>query len=268
MSATSWSNSRGILGGRGSVTRARVHDDDTVLHLDADPTFSLGVLVVLPVSAPDPHYAVRPALAAPAHPRRLGLPGQASRHRSQGFSWHHGPTGQFHVTPYGETTRTRAQTFHVIHYGETTPEGQGEVPTDIDIGVLVGLLVGEGHFGGDGRQPQITLRMHVRHEALFHWLEREFPGGKLYGPYHHSGRHYYQWMARGNVPEGGAGAAAASAHHPRPRRPRRPAVRRDADPLRQDPRHPGNSPARGGGDLSEEADARRAVHGEEPPGIG
>ncbi len=71
------------------------------------------------------------------------------------------------------------------------------MPTDIDIGVLVGLLVGEGHFGGDGRQPQITLRMHVRHEALFHWLEREFPGGKLYGPYHHSGRHYYQWMARG-----------------------------------------------------------------------
>jgi hypothetical protein len=24
-----------------------------------------------------------------------------------------------------------------------------------------------------------------------------FPGGKLYGPYHHGGRSYYQWMARG-----------------------------------------------------------------------
>lgn len=69
--------------------------------------------------------------------------------------------------------------------------------TDVEIGQLVGLLVGEGHFGGDGRQPQVTLRMHVRHEALFRWLERTFPGGKVYGPYDHGGRHYLQWMARG-----------------------------------------------------------------------
>ena len=33
-----------------------------------------------------------------------------------------------------------------------------------------------GLFGGDGKQPQITLRMHVRHEALFHWLVERFPG--------------------------------------------------------------------------------------------
>ena len=64
-------------------------------------------------------------------------------------------------------------------------------------GYLVGLLVGEGHFGGDGRQAQVTLRMHVRHEAIFRWLERTFPGGRLYGPYHHGGRDYLQWMARG-----------------------------------------------------------------------
>ena len=70
--------------------------------------------------------------------------------------------------------------------------------TDFERGLLVGLLVGEGHFGGDGRQPQVTLRMHVRHEAIFRWLEEAFPGGKLYGPYHHDGRHYFQWMARGS----------------------------------------------------------------------
>jgi hypothetical protein len=40
--------------------------------------------------------------------------------------------------------------------------------------------------------------MHVRHEALFTWIERTFPGGKLYGPYNHDGRHYFQWMARGS----------------------------------------------------------------------
>jgi hypothetical protein len=69
--------------------------------------------------------------------------------------------------------------------------------TDLEIGILVGILVGEGHFGGDGRQPHVTLRMHVRHEAMFRWLERTYPRGKLYGPYHHGGRDYFQWMARG-----------------------------------------------------------------------
>jgi len=69
--------------------------------------------------------------------------------------------------------------------------------SDFDIGYLLGLLVGEGHFGGDGRQPHVTLRMHTDHEALFLWIQEKFPGGKLYGPYHHGGRSYYQWMARG-----------------------------------------------------------------------
>jgi hypothetical protein len=69
--------------------------------------------------------------------------------------------------------------------------------TDSEEGLLIGLLIGEGHFGGDGRQPHVTLRMHTDHEALFRWIERTFPGGRLYGPYHHGGRHYFQWMARG-----------------------------------------------------------------------
>jgi hypothetical protein len=62
---------------------------------------------------------------------------------------------------------------------------------------LLGLLVGEGHFGGDGRQPQVTLRMHVRHEETFEWIRKTYPGSALYGPYHHGGRSYYQWSARG-----------------------------------------------------------------------
>lgn len=68
---------------------------------------------------------------------------------------------------------------------------------DLSIGFLLGLLAGEGHFGGDGRQPHVTLRMHTRHEKLFRWLEVTFPDARLYGPYHHSGRSYFQWMARG-----------------------------------------------------------------------
>jgi hypothetical protein len=71
--------------------------------------------------------------------------------------------------------------------------------SDFDRGVLVGLLIGEGSFGGDGKQPQVTLRMHVRHEAIFQWLVDRFPSTRLYGPYHHGGRSYYQWMARGTA---------------------------------------------------------------------
>jgi hypothetical protein len=69
--------------------------------------------------------------------------------------------------------------------------------TELERGILVGILIGEGHFGGDGKNPQITLRMHVRHEALFHWLRDRFPRSRLYGPYSHGGRNYYQWMVRG-----------------------------------------------------------------------
>jgi hypothetical protein len=71
--------------------------------------------------------------------------------------------------------------------------------SEFDKGFAVGLLVGEGSFGGDGKQPQVTLRMHTRHEALFHWLVARFPRTKLYGPYNHGGRSYYQWMARGRT---------------------------------------------------------------------
>jgi len=68
-----------------------------------------------------------------------------------------------------------------------------------DRGLLPGVLIGEGHFGGDGKQPQVTLRMHVRHEALFRCLVERFPRSKLYGPDHHGDRHYFQWMVRGRA---------------------------------------------------------------------
>ena len=69
--------------------------------------------------------------------------------------------------------------------------------SEFERGVVVGVLIGEGSFGGDGKQPQVTLRMHVRHEHLFRWLVARFPRTRLYGPYDHGGRSYYQWMARG-----------------------------------------------------------------------
>lgn len=71
--------------------------------------------------------------------------------------------------------------------------------SDFAAGFILGLLVGEGHFGGDGRRPHVMLRMHVRHEGMFRWLVEAVPGSRLYGPYHHGGRSYYQWVARGEA---------------------------------------------------------------------
>ena len=107
----------------------------------------------------------------------------------------------FHVELDGETTwsTSREELFHGKLDSETTRLVDSEIVTDFDEGFLLGILVGEGHFGGDGRQPQVTLRMHVRHEDLFRWLLAVIPGSVLYGPYHHGGRNYYQWMTRGKT---------------------------------------------------------------------
>lgn len=71
--------------------------------------------------------------------------------------------------------------------------------TDFEKGLLLGILIGEAHFGGDGKKAQVTLKMHVRHDRIFDWLVRLFPNSKLYGPYNHAGRNYYQWMMRGEA---------------------------------------------------------------------
>jgi hypothetical protein len=31
------------------------------------------------------------------------------------------------------------------------------------------------------------------------WLVDRFPRSRLYGPYHHGSRHYFQWMVRGEA---------------------------------------------------------------------
>jgi hypothetical protein len=103
-----------------------------------------------------------------------------------------------HHVPYGcavpEETEAASGRSETISARSGAISGQAD---DLATGFLVGLLVGEGHFGGDGRQPQVTLRMHTRHEETFERLRTTYPGSRLYGPYHHGGRSYYQWSARG-----------------------------------------------------------------------
>jgi hypothetical protein len=69
--------------------------------------------------------------------------------------------------------------------------------TDTERGLVAGVLMSEGSFGGDGKQPHVVLRKHVRHETLMRWLVERFPRSRLYGPYHHGDRSYFQWVARG-----------------------------------------------------------------------
>ncbi len=69
--------------------------------------------------------------------------------------------------------------------------------SDIERGLVAGILMSEGSFGGDGKQPHVMLRKHVRHETLMRWLAQRFPRSRLYGPYHHGERSYFQWVARG-----------------------------------------------------------------------
>lgn len=89
---------------------------------------------------------------------------------------------------------------HREHAGQGRGSRDTEEPLgDLELGILLGVLVGEGSFGGDGKQPHILVRMHTRHEALFRRLERMVPGSRLYGPYHHSGRSYFQWSVRGQA---------------------------------------------------------------------
>jgi hypothetical protein len=71
------------------------------------------------------------------------------------------------------------------------------VLSDFEKGVVVGLLITQGSFGGDGKTPQIVLKLHVDHERLLRRLVEWFPRTRLYGPYHHVNRHFFQWMARG-----------------------------------------------------------------------
>ena len=44
-----------------------------------------------------------------------------------------------------------------------------------EAGAILGLLIGEGHFGGDRKQAHVTIKMHVRHEPLLRWVNARFP---------------------------------------------------------------------------------------------
>jgi hypothetical protein len=69
--------------------------------------------------------------------------------------------------------------------------------SELQLGFILGFFTGQGSFGGDGRTPHLTLRMHTIHGPLLIKLSGLFPGSQIYGPYFTSNREYFQWMLRG-----------------------------------------------------------------------
>jgi len=74
---------------------------------------------------------------------------------------------------------------------------EGEQLTLVQKGFILGFFVGQGSFGGDGRTPNLTLRMNPKHAMLLSKLLELIPGSQVYGPYSTAGREYLQWMLRG-----------------------------------------------------------------------
>ena len=68
--------------------------------------------------------------------------------------------------------------------------------TEFDLGYLIGLIVGEGSFTGDRKQPALSVKMHARDPEPLARLH-ELLGGRIYGPYLHDGRNYSIWLLRG-----------------------------------------------------------------------
>src|SRR5215218_576063 len=67
---------------------------------------------------------------------------------------------------------------------------------EFDIGYIMGLVVGEGSFTADRRQPYLQVKLHVRDPFPVRHLADRL-GGRVYGPYRHRTRHYYTWLLRG-----------------------------------------------------------------------
>jgi 16S rRNA (guanine527-N7)-methyltransferase len=63
-------------------------------------------------------------------------------------------------------------------------------------GFILGLLIGEGHFGLNDGRAEVIIEMHSRHEPLLRWLGDQIPGSKLYGPRVRDGSPSFRWVAR------------------------------------------------------------------------
>lgn len=67
---------------------------------------------------------------------------------------------------------------------------------EFEMGYIMGLVVGEGSFTSDRRQPCLQVKLHARDPFPLRFLADRL-GGRVYGPYHHESRSYFTWLLRG-----------------------------------------------------------------------
>jgi hypothetical protein len=65
-----------------------------------------------------------------------------------------------------------------------------------EIGYIMGLVVGEGCFTADRQQPSLQIKLHARDPFPLRFVSERL-GGRVFGPYRHQGRHYFNWILRG-----------------------------------------------------------------------
>lgn len=75
-------------------------------------------------------------------------------------------------------------------------EETSEAISPFDLGYAMGLIVGEGSFTGDRVAPALSVRLHELDPQPLRFRRRTL-GGRIYGPYHHDGRHYRLYHLRG-----------------------------------------------------------------------
>ena len=77
--------------------------------------------------------------------------------------------------------------------------------SDFEAGLIIGVFIGEVHFGGDNRQPHVVLKLRDKDVGILQWVQARLPGGKLYGPYSYvyksdgRTRNFCQLMYRGRA---------------------------------------------------------------------
>lgn len=68
--------------------------------------------------------------------------------------------------------------------------------TEYEKGFIVGLIVGEGCFGGDKQNPGVFIRLHADDPEPLNFVKERL-GGKIYGIYERQGRRFWDYILRG-----------------------------------------------------------------------
>lgn len=68
--------------------------------------------------------------------------------------------------------------------------------TDFEVGFVMGLIVGEGSFTGDGKTYAMEIKMHANDPEPIQYVQRVL-GGTIYGPYTRNKREFWHYLLRG-----------------------------------------------------------------------